>query len=85
MEMLSPNLAAGDTIAKACPMIIEGGWEGYAIVRAGFRHAHGMAFVLGDADMDGLDVAHGYIALVIPDPQFNEDERGTAISESLGQ
>ena len=32
-----------------------------------------------------VDVAHGYIALVIPDPQFTKDERGTAISESLGQ
>lgn len=85
MEMLSPNLAAGDTIATACPMVVEGGWEGYAIVRAGFRHAHGLAFVLGDADMDGLDVAHGYMALVIPDPQFTEGVRGAEISESLGQ
>ncbi len=86
MEMLSPNLAAGDTISAACPMVMEGGWEGYAIVRAGFRHAHGMAFVMGDfPDGAGVDVAHGYIALVIPDPQFNEGQRGTAISESLGQ
>jgi hypothetical protein len=86
MEMLSPNLAAGDTISAACPMVMEGGWEGYAIVRAGFRHAHGMAFVMGDfPDGAGVDVAHGYIALVIPDPQFTEGERGTAISESLGQ
>ena len=86
MEMISPNLAAGDTISVACPMVMEGGWEGYAIVRAGFRHAHGMAFVMGDfPDGAGVDVAHGYIALVIPDPQFNEGERGTAISESLGQ
>ena len=72
-------------VPTACPMIMEGGWEGYAIVRAGFRHAHGLAFVLGDADMDGLDVAHGYMALVIPDPQFNEGVRGAEISESLGQ
>ena len=86
MEMISPNLAAGDTISVACPMVMEGGWEGYAIVRAGFRHAHGMAFVMGDfPDGAGVDVAHGYIALVIPDPQFSKGERGTAISESLGQ
>ena len=86
MEMISPNLAAGDTISVACPMVMEGGWEGYAIVRAGFRHAHGMAFVMGDfPDGAGVDVAHGYIALVIPDPQFTEGERGTALSESLGQ
>lgn len=85
MMMLSPNLASGDTIAAPCPMVMEGGWEGYAIVRAGFRHAHGLAFVLGDMDGGGLDVAHGYMALVIPDPEFNEGVRGTEISESLGQ
>ena len=58
MTMLSPNLASGDTISRPCPMnLVEGGWEGYAIVKAGFRHAHGMAFVMGDLDGGGLDVA----------------------------
>ena len=85
MTMLSPNLAAGDTIATACPMVTEGGWEGYAIVRAAFRHAHGMAFVIGNMDGGAADVAHGYMALVIPDPQFTEGVRGAEISESLGQ
>ena len=85
MMMLSPNLAAGDTIATACPMVTEGGWEGYAIVRAAFRHAHGMAFVIGNMDGGAADVAHGYMALVVPDPQFTEGVRGTEISESLGQ
>ena len=85
MMMLSANLAAGDTIAAPCPMVVEGGWEGYAIVRAGFRHAHGMAFVLGDLDGGGIDVAHGYMALVVPDPAFTEGVRGTEISESLDQ
>ncbi len=86
MAMLSPNLAAGDTISVACPMVMEGGWEGYAIVRAGFRHAHGMAFLMGDfTDGASVDVTHGYIALVIPDPQFTNNQRGTEISESLGQ
>ena len=86
MMMLSANLASGDTISVACPSIVEGGWEGYAIVKAGFRHAHGMAFVMGDfPDGAGVDVAHGYVALVIPDPQFTDGVRGTEISESLGQ
>ena len=86
MAMISPNLAAGDTIAVACPMVVEGGWEGYAIVKAGFRHAHGLAFLMGDfTDGAAVDVAHGYIALVIPDPQFDEGQRGTELSESLGQ
>lgn len=86
MAMISPNLAAGDTIAVSCPMVVEGGWEGYAIVKAGFRHAHGLAFLMGDfPDGAAVDVTHGYIALVIPDPQFNKGERGTELSESLGQ
>lgn len=85
MMMISPNLASGDTISAPCPMVVEGGWEGYAIVRAGFRHAHGLAFVMGDLDGGGIDVAHGYMALVIPDPEFTEGVRGTEISESLDQ
>jgi hypothetical protein len=85
MMMLSANLAAGDTFAGPCPPVVEGGWEGYAIVRAGFRHAHGMAFVMGDLDGGGIDMAHGYMALVVPDPSFTEGVRGTEISESLGQ
>ncbi len=88
---ISGNLAAGDSVAVTCnmhPMLA--GFEGYAIVRAGFRHAHGMAFVLGNF-MDGaaIDVAHGYIALVIPDPEFAGTDgspigRGAVSGETLG-
>ena len=88
---ISGNLAAGDSVAITCnthPMLA--GFEGYAIVRAGFRHAHGMAFVLGNF-MDGavIDVAHGYIALVIPDPEFAGSDggpigRGAVSGETLG-
>ena len=88
---ISGNLAAGDTVAVTCnahPMLA--GFEGYGIVRAGFRHAHGMAFVLGNF-MDGaaIDVAHGYIALVIPDPEFAGSDggpigRGAVSGETLG-
>ena len=88
---ISGNLAAGDSVAITCnmhPMLA--GFEGYAIVRAGFRHAHGMAFVLGNF-MDGaaIDVAHGYIALVVPDPEFAGEGgapigRGAVSGETLG-
>jgi hypothetical protein len=88
---ISGNLAAGDSVAITCnmhPMLA--GFEGYAIVRAAFRHAHGMAFVLGNF-MDGaaIDVAHGYIALVIPDPEFAGTDgspigRGAVSGETLG-
>ena len=88
---LSGNLAAGDTVAITCnmhPMLA--GFDGYAIARAGFRHAHGMAFLLGNyQDGAAIDVAHGYIALVIPDPEFAGEDgspigRGAASGETLG-
>ena len=82
MMMLSPNLMYGDTLATSCPMSGMG-WEGYAIVRAGFRHAHGAAFVLSTAG-GSINAAHGYMALVIPDPSFG-GMRGSELSESLDQ
>lgn len=89
---ISGNLAAGDTVAVTCNAhAMLAGFEGYAIVRAAFRHAHGMAFVLGNfQDGAAIDVAHGYIALVVPDPEFEADSggpqgRGAADGESLGQ
>ena len=89
---ISGNLAAGDSVAVTCNMhSMLAGFEGYAIVRAGFRHAHGMAFVLGNfQDGAAIDVAHGYIALVIPDPEFAGEDgspigRGAVSGETLGQ
>lgn len=85
MSMLSPNLAAGDTLAMGCPSMSDGmGWDGYAIVRAMFRNAHGAAFVLSVAD-GGITAAHGYMALVLGDPDKIEDGRGKKIIETLGQ
>ncbi len=88
---ISGNLAAGDSVAITCNMhSMLAGFEGYAIVRAGFRHAHGMAFVLGNfQDGAAIDVAHGYIALVIPDPEFAGTDgspigRGAVSGETLG-
>ena len=82
---ISGNLSAGDTVAVTCnmdPMLA--GFEGYAIVRAGFRAAHGMAFVLGNfQDGAAIDVAHGYIALVIPDPEYSGG-RAVGAGENLG-
>ena len=76
MAMISGGLAAGDSVAITCsanPMLA--GMQGYAIVKAGFRHAHGMAFVTNTAS-GAVDAVHGYIALVIPDPEFGGDEQG---------
>ena len=86
MTMLSGGLAAGDSIAMTCSSNDAlAGMQGYAIVKAGFRHAHGMAFVTNSAS-GAVDAVHGYVALVIPDPEFgglNED-RAAAEGEVLG-
>ena len=69
VSMVSSNLMAGDTITFDCGNTTMAGMEGYAIIKAGFQHARGMAFVLGNfADGAGVDVSHGYMAEVITDP-----------------
>ena len=76
MTMLSGGLAAGDSLAMTCSSNeMLAGMQGYAIVKAGFRHAHGMAFVTNSAS-GAVDAVHGYVALVIPDPEYGGDERG---------
>ena len=46
MELAS-SLAAGDTYSATCSDVMPG-FDGYAIAKAGFRHAHGVAYVLGN-------------------------------------
>ena len=82
---LTESLAAGDTYSTTCSSVMPG-FAGYAIAKAGFRHAHGVAFVLGMFDGGAsIDLAHGYLALVIPDPEFDNAGRGVASGETLGQ
>jgi hypothetical protein len=86
MTMLSGGLAAGDSIAMTCSSNDAlAGMQGYAIVKAGFRHAHGMAFVTNSAS-GAVDAVHGYVALVIPDPEFGgaNADRAAAEGEVLG-
>ena len=74
IRSLAPMLA-GETITFQCSDTQMAGEEGYAIIRAGFQHARGMAFVIGDfADGASADVAHGYMAEVITDPTKRSDE-----------
>ena len=87
VSMISGGLAGGDSIAMNCsgdPMLA--GMQGYAIVKAGFRHAHGMAFVQHILSSGAVDAVHGYIALVIPDPEFGgpNENRAAAEGETLG-
>lgn len=74
VSTLSTNLMAGDTVTEDCGDTTMAGMQGYAIIRAGFQHARGMAFVMGNfADGAGIDVTHGYMAEVIDDPQTRSD------------
>ena len=74
MQMVRNNLAAGDTYTFDCDTGATAGMEGYAIIKANFQHARGMAFVLGNfADGAGVDVSHGYMAEVITNPAKRTD------------
>ena len=75
VDTISDDLKAGETMTFDCGNTMMAGMEGYAIIRAGFQHARGMAFVLGNfPDGAGVDVSHGYMAEVINDPGTRSDE-----------
>jgi hypothetical protein len=81
---VAADVASGDTWSGTCHDIVPG-FNGYIIAKAGFRQAHGVAFVLGMWEGGSrIDVAHGYLGLVIPDPEFGGD-RAAASGETLGQ
>ena len=83
MEVVS-SLAAGDTVSFNCSQGMLARFEGYAIARTGFRHAHGMAMILINSTRGAsVDVAFSYLALVIPDPEFG-GQRAPASGETLG-
>ena len=68
-EMITSNLAAGDTITRACDKTRMAGMQGYLIIKANFQHARGAAFVMGNFSGGAtVDVTHGYLAEVIDDP-----------------
>ena len=68
-EMLTSDLAAGDTITRACDKTRMAGMQGYLIIKANFQHARGSAFLMGNFSGGAVvDVTHGYLAEVIDDP-----------------
>ena len=74
VSTISENLEAGNTITFACSSTEMAGMEGYAIIKAYFQHARGMAFVMGNfRDGASTDVTHGYMAEVIIDPATRSD------------
>jgi hypothetical protein len=79
-------LNSGDTWANtidgSAPVFA--GFQGYVIAKCDFQFGHGFAFIVGKYNSGTVfDVAHGYLALVIPDPAITA--RVTTAGESLGQ
>jgi hypothetical protein len=82
--VVSPNISAGDTWSNVVDSATGfAGFQGYIIAKCDFQFAHGFAFIVGKYNSGTVfDVAHGYLALVIPDPAITP--RVTAAGESLG-
>ena len=71
-ETFTRNVAAGETVAWPLStgstnlgVAAHGGFQGYIIAQCRFQYAHGFAFI---TKVGGVDLAEGYLALVIPDP-----------------
>lgn len=61
------------------------GFQGYIIARCNFQYGHGYAFI---SDLGADELAHGYLALVIPDLGNNRNadpftEAGAGVGEQL--
>lgn len=84
--VVSANLSAGDSWSG----VIDGaagfaGFQGYVIAKCDFQYAHGFSFIVGKYNSGTVfDVAHGYLALVIPDPSIAVRDAANG-GESLGQ
>ncbi len=81
--VVSANLNAGDSwtgVIDGAPAFA--GFQGYVIAKCDFQFAHGFSFIVGKYNVGTqFDVAHGYLALVIPDPSIVQ--RITLSGESL--
>ena len=90
--VVSANLSAGDSWAGTIDGAIPAGggpnfagFEGYVIAKCDFQYAHGFSFIVGKYNSGSVfDVAHGYLALVIPDPSITARTASNG-GESLGQ
>ena len=60
----TPNVAAGTTYTTTA-LAVAPNFQGYVIADCQFQYGHGFAFV---TRVGAVDVAMGYLALIIPDP-----------------
>jgi hypothetical protein len=65
-EMLAFTLSGGGNVIGRSTATVSGapGFQGYMFAICNFQYAHGYAFV---TKQGATDIAHGYIALVVPD------------------
>jgi large repetitive protein len=84
----TPIVATG-TSSTTLASITVPGFQGYMIAVCNFQYAHGFAFI---SDVGARNLAMGYLALVIPDPNLNggrlaNDQSQSALSsgEQLSQ
>jgi len=60
----TPSVAAGTTYTTTA-LAVAPNFQGYVIADCQFQYGHGFAFV---TRVGAVDVAMGYLALIIPDP-----------------
>jgi len=61
----TPAAVAPGTVWANLVSIMFPGFQGYLIADCAFQYAHGFAFI---TKVGGVDLAEGYLALIIPDP-----------------
>jgi len=61
----TPAAVAPGTVWADLVSIMFPGFQGYLIADCAFQYAHGFAFI---TKVGGVDLAEGYLALIIPDP-----------------
>jgi len=80
----TPAAVAPGTVWANLVSIMFPGFQGYLIADCAFQYAHGFAFI---TKVGGVDLAEGYLALVIPDPPRSANPfplAGTGSGEQLG-
>jgi len=80
----TPAAVAPGTVWANLVSIMFPGFQGYLIADCAFQYAHGFAFI---TKVGGVDLAEGYLALIIPDPPRSANpfpSQGVGSGEQLG-
>ncbi|HXI40684.1 MAG TPA: hypothetical protein VNH83_11925 [Bryobacteraceae bacterium] len=80
----TPADVAPGTVWANLVSVMFPGFQGYLIADCAFQYAHGFAFI---TKVGGVDLAEGYLALIIPDPPRSANpfpSQGVGSGEQLG-